>query len=357
MTTPFTLHRGPLNPANRLGLLYRLEAARLPWTGPIWDVHTHIADLESARKFFGVADLFGIQRVWTMTQLEQVDALRAEFGDRLDFIAVPNYDARNDPDTFTTNWLRRIEGFAAKGCRICKFWAAPRGVDFHPDALRLDSPIRIQAMKLARSLGMIFMTHVGDPDTWYATKYRDAHRYGTKREHHQILERVLDQFHDVPWIAAHMAGDPEHLDHLQDLLDRHPNLYVDTSATKWMIRELSKHPDDFRRFCRRNPGRVLFGSDIVVSPTDRSFDLIASRYWALRTFLETRYDGPSPIVDPDLAMVDPTLPPDSTAQIRGADLDPATLAAIYHHAAQQLLLRHPQPRKLDSTVKTPLSMK
>lgn len=331
-----SLNLVPPHAANRLGLLYRHEAAGLPWTGPIWDVHTHISDVPCARRFFEVADLFGVEKVWTMTQLEQVDALRDEFADRIQFIAVPNYAAHNEPDTFTTDWLRRIEGFAQKGCRLCKFWAAPRGIDFHPD-LRLDSPVRREAMDLAKSLGMMFMTHIADPDTWFATHYRDSYRYGTKRQHHDRFERLLDEYHDVPWLAAHMAGDPEHLDHLQRLLDSHPNLHLDTSATKWMVRELSKHPGEFRDFCRRNPGRILFGSDIVASPADCGFDLLASRYWALRILFETDYQGPSPIVDPDLSLVDPALPAESTAILRGAMLDPVTLAGVYTQSAAGLM--------------------
>ena len=326
----------PQSPANRLGLLYRHEATQLPWHGPIWDVHTHLHDLEAARLFFQVADLFGIERVWSMSPLEMVDPITAEFGDRIQFIAVPNYKAFDQPDTFTTDWLARIEAFAAKGSRICKFWAAPRGRDFHP-ALRLEAPIRREGMDLAKSLGMILMTHIADPDTWFASHYQDHHRYGTKAQQYEIFSQWLDEYHDVTWIAAHMAGNPEHLDQLQVLLDRHPNLYLDTAATKWMVRELSKHPEPFRDFARRNPGRVLFGSDIVADEADMSFDLLASRYWALRMFLETDYTGPSPIEDPDLQLVDPTTPPGTTATLRGAQLDPVTLASVYHHAAQTIM--------------------
>jgi len=313
----------------------------LPWSGPIWDVHTHLHDLESARLFFQVADCFGVGRVWTMSPLEQVDALRAQFGDRIQFIAVPNYqDAHRNPETFTTDWLHRIEAFAAKGCRICKFWAAPRGRDFHP-ALRLDSPIRREAMQLARSLGMMFMTHIGDPDTWYASHYRDHRRYGTKREHYERFSRLLGEFHDVPWLAAHMGGHPEHLDQLQALLDRHANLCLDTSATKWMVRELGKQPHAFRDFCRRNKGRILFGSDIVADKANASYDLFASRYWALRMLIETDYQGPSPIEDPDLQLVDPSVPSGTTAMLRGARIDPTTLATVYRRAASRWMRIEP----------------
>lgn len=327
----------PLNDANQLGLNYHLEAGRLPWKGGIIDAHTHIGDLESAEVFFRVGSWFGVTETWSQTRLENVPAIRDAFPGRIEFVAVPNYHAKDDPETFTRDWLRRIERFAELGVRIIKFWAAPRGLDFGGDALRLDSPIRLQAMKLADELGMSFMTHVADPDTWFATHYKDSARYGTKADQYRPLERLLETYSHVPWLAAHMAGHPENLDHIQDLLDRFPNLVVDTSATKWMVRELSKHPAHFADFCRRNPGRVLFGTDIVTNQGNISEDLYASRFWALRTLMETAYDGPSPIVDPDLPLVDPSLPSDSTASLCGAKLEPAVLQNLYLDAAKTFM--------------------
>jgi hypothetical protein len=327
----------PRNDANMLGLSYQDEAARLPYAGPIWDMHNHINSLEAGRRFFEIGRHFHIERAWTMAPLEIVDDLKREFGDRLQFIAVPHFARKDEPGTFTTDWYQRIERFFEKGCRIVKLWSAPRGRDFS-EHLRLDAPARTEAVRIARKLGMMFMVHVADPDTWFATKYADAGKYGTKPQHYEPLERLLDQHGDVPWIAAHMAGDPEHLDHLQSLLDRHPNLHIDTSATKWMVRELSRKPDELRDFCQRNAGRVMFGSDIVANTGD-SFDLYASRWWALRTLFETRHDGPSPIVDPDLNMVDPNVPKAATAWLRGAGFDDAMLKMVYHDAAEKLLTR------------------
>lgn len=346
------------HPANRLDLDYRKEAQRLPYRGPIVDVHTHLGGVEPTRRWFEAADLYGVQRVWSMTQLEEVDAMREAFGDRVRFIAVPNYPMKDEPGTFTTDWLRRLEAFAEKGVRIAKFWAAPRGLDFGEGLDWIDSESRRESMDLARSLGMAFMTHIADPDTWFATKYADAARYGTKASHHEALRRALDRYGDVTWIAAHLAGSPEDLDAVQRLLDEHANLHLDCSATKWMVRELSRHPDQFSDFIRHNRGRVMFGSDSVASLENMrdtaeatrpandgrpgvggggGFDLYASRFWALRTLIETRYDGPSPIVDPDLPMIDPTTPADATTHLAGAGLNGEDLAWLYHRTAEAVL--------------------
>ena len=337
----------PLSDANRLGLDYRAEAAALPYRGPILDVHSHINEADSAAVYLQAADVYGIIKTWTMTQLEEVDAVRERHPGRFEFIAVLNHEARDVPGTFTTDWYRRLEGFAEKGVKIAKFWAAPRGLDMSDELGWIDAPHRRVGMDLARDAGMMFMTHVGDPDTWFSAKYSDASRYGTKDDHYQAFRRVLDDYHDVTWIAAHMGGSPESLGRVQRLLDDYPRLYLDTSATKWMVREVSKHPEEVADFLRRNAGRIMFGSDIVTNRENMNsawgdgqggFDLYASRYWALRTLWETQYVGESPIVDPDLHMVDPTLPERSVAMMHGLGLDDATLRALYHDTAAELLM-------------------
>ncbi len=343
--TPTTLNQKPINDANRLGLDYKAEAKRLAYTGPIIDIHTHIGTPDAARLYSQIADLFGIVKTVSMTKLENLDAVTQAMGDhnrkgsdRIEFIAVPNYEAAQEPGTFTTDWLVRMEKFRRKGCRIIKFWAAPRGRDLHNEAFHMDSPTRKESIKLAYDLGYrMFMTHIGDPDTWFATKYTDTQKYGTKAEQFKPLEDLLDEYHDVTWIGAHMGGSPEDLDFVQGILDRHPNYVLDTSAAKWQVRELSKHPNRFRAFCEHNPGRVLFGTDIVANNSNLDFDLYASRYWSLRTLIETSYAGQSPIVDPDLNMVDPSLDEKSTAELRGAGIQGETLKAVYNDAAAKVL--------------------
>lgn len=351
-----------MTPANRLGLDYEAEAARFKrFDRPIIDVHTHINGTDAAALYKRVAELYGIGLTYSMSQLEQVESLRELFGSAIRFIAVPNYFDEDRAYHHGPGHIKRIEQFADLGVRIAKFWAAPRGIDMgrevgRPELLTLDAPHRIEAMHAAAERGMMFMVHVADPDTWFATKYADASIYGEKRDHYERLEAVLEQF-PQPWIAAHMGGWPEDLDFLDGLLSRHDHLYLDASATKWMVRELSHQPrEKLTAFLRRWKGRIMFGSDTVtldehLQPSDdereamrkasspaEAFDLYASRYWALRTMYETDYDGESPIADPDLAMVEPDRYTDMDApRLRGLNLDDDLLSSIYHGAATELL--------------------
>jgi predicted TIM-barrel fold metal-dependent hydrolase len=171
------------------------------------------------------------------------------------------------------------------------------------------------------------MVHVADPDVWFTGKYADPAKFGTKPEQYVGLERMLQMFPELTWIGAHMGGDPEHADHLQDLLERFPNFYLDTSATKWQVREVSAHRDAIRNLICKFPSRFLFGSDLVT----RHFlvrDHYVSRYWCQRTLWESRWEGLSPIADPDA-------PP--SPRLRGLGLPPEVLRQVYYDNAVSLL--------------------
>lgn len=350
-------------PANRFVLDYREEANRLgPPPSPIIDIHSHIGGNSASGIYREVQRLFGVRLTYSMTQIGQAAAVRENMGDAIRFIAVPSW---GDPDKSRVHrggYLEAIERFRREfGARILKIWSSPRLRELIPDGAtdlwEVDSPWRVKACELGERLGMMYMIHIGDPDTWFAAKYTDPVKYGTKRSQYESFERMLDRF-TSPWIAAHMGGWPEDLSFLDGMLSRHDNLYLDTSATKWMIRELSKHPrDEFAAFLYKWSGRVLFGSDVVVtddhlqpakattspmadlaSSPESAFELYASRYFALRTFFETDYEGESPISDPDLAMVDPgKYNAMSAPRLVGQHLPPAVLRVLYSGAAETLI--------------------
>jgi predicted TIM-barrel fold metal-dependent hydrolase len=227
------------------------------------------------------------------------------------------------------DWLQRLEAFYNLGSRLLKFHMAPGTMAARQ--YRLDSPELRPLFREIAARKMAIMTHVGDPDTWYAGKYADAAKWGTRQEHYQMWESVLAEHRDIPWVGAHMGGTPENLGRLQRLLDTYPNLMLDNSATRWMVREISNHRDDARDFVIRNENRILFGSD-QVSGNDRGFDFLASRFWAHRKLWETAAIVRSPIFDPDL-------PEDRQPMLRGLALPDQTLQKIYHDNATRFLNR------------------
>jgi hypothetical protein len=259
-----------------------------------------------------------------MTPLEEVLGLQRDFAGRIQFIVVPSWQNPTIDD-----WLRRLEMFYNLGSRIIKFHMAPGTIQRW--GLRLDSPALRPVIREAAARGMILMSHVGDPDTWYNGKYADAAKWGTREDHYAMWEGALEEYKDHPWVGAHMGGNPENLPRLQRLLDKFPNLYLDNSATRWMVREISAHRDAAREFIIRNADRILFGTD-QVSGDDRGFDFLASRFWVHRKLWETAYTGPSPIFDPDL-------PEENQPILRGLALPDDVIQKLYHDNTVKLLER------------------
>jgi predicted TIM-barrel fold metal-dependent hydrolase len=314
---------------------------------PILDIHAHVlrtrpndpptgpppmsgpgATTTQVELMLDVAREFSILRTWSMCPPEDIPPLREKLGDRIAFNGMINKAKLDEPDDEV---FRRLDQFLENGVDMIKFWSAPRGRD---RGLFVDAPWRIEAAKRARAAGVrIVMVHVGDPDVWFRNQYADTAKFGTKSEQYTGLERMMDLFPDLTWIGAHMGGDPEHPDHLQALLERYPNYFIDTSATKWQVREVSPRRDAIRALLCRFPDRFLFGSDLVTRE-NLAREHYVSRYWCQRILWETAWEGRSPIADPDYQS-EPGGP--ATPPLHGLRLPGAVLAKIYHFNARRLL--------------------
>ncbi|MFO0830911.1 MAG: amidohydrolase family protein [Phycisphaerales bacterium] len=373
----------PARPENRFGLDYARAAGLLPPPPtPIVDIHTHLNGPRALAIYRRVAAMYGVTRALTMVRLAECGIVRAALGDSVHFIAFPDFRSPDRRRAFTEGFLADIQAFHDQfGSRMIKLWNAPRVYEMFPGPegralVAIDGEWRVRQVELARSLKMGVMVHLTDPDTWFATKYADTGVYPPKRGQYQGLERLLDRFSDVPFLGAHMGGYAEDLDFLDGLLTRHPNYHIDTSATKWVVRELSRHPRSrVVEFFDKWKHRICFGSDIVttdehLAPTpatpapaapapgfnagapavarhpmadlaeseETAFDLYASRYFALRMMFDTAYDGESPIADPDLRMVDPSIKdPLAAPRLQGLSLPEPLRRELYHGAATRLL--------------------
>jgi predicted TIM-barrel fold metal-dependent hydrolase len=309
---------------------------------PLIDIHSHVTQtrppdnpdipgagwsLDQAEIMLHTAQEFGITRTYSMCRPDDIPPLRQRFGSRLGF----NGSIHKKPDEPDEAAYRLLDRFLELGVEIIKFWAAPRGRE---RGLFLDAPWRIEAARRARAAGVrVVMCHVADPDAWFRTAYADTAKYGTKSEQYTPLVRLLEEFPDLIWIGAHLGGDPEHADHLEELLQRYPHLYFDTSATKWQVREVSAHAESIRSLVSRHPGRFLFGSDLVTRhglPPEH----YASRYWCQRTLWESDWRGPSPISDPDYT---PAEGEPATPLLQGLALPNDVLTQVYGENARRIL--------------------
>lgn len=293
------------------------------YDGPIVDMHTHANDVNTGAPLFEAARLYGIRRLATIAPLEAGADLQRRFSEAA---VVPwlRWDGVDDAARFAAENVRIVQEAAAAGAPMIKLWFAPRFFDRYDvrmDDARLDA---VFAEIGRHKLGVI--VHIADPDLWFERVYTDVARYGTKASQYVQLENRLQAHRDIPVLVAHMGGNPEHLDEVERLLDRHPNMYIDTSATRWIVRELGKQPETARRFFKRNKERILFGTDQVATKEPEQYRY-TSRYWIHSLFWETDVVVPLAIDDPDS---------DGEPLLRGIDLPAEVLPWIYHRNAERV---------------------
>jgi hypothetical protein len=297
------------------------------YAGPIIDAHTHFDAVDDARLLFHVAADFGVRVICGVSRPASIEALRREFGDAYRPIVRIDHSLIGDPARFGRENVRAIREARARGAVAAKFWYSPRFVaETH---FRFDNPALRPIFETLVELGMAALVHTADPDCWFAQQYADAARYGTKAEHYEALEHTLAQFPALRVQGAHFGGDPEHLDHIGRRLDRYRNYFIDSSATKWMARELSIRPAESRAFVIKWADRIVFGSDLVAFAEARPPDY-ASRYWVQRWLWEGEGVRRSPLPDPCATGRE-------GPQVHGLALPDDVLDRLYRGTAQRLL--------------------
>jgi Amidohydrolase len=310
------------------------------WAGPIVDAHMHAKDVESMRAYWAIAELYGITHAVAIADLDVSRDLRREFGERV-FPAVWGLRPRkldlSDWSKFRLEREQLLEDIAAGGFKIVKLWFTPRFHEMHQ--LRMDDPRLDFFFDRIQRLGLSLLVHVADPDYWFAHRI-DVKVHGSKMDQYPQLIKRLERYPDVVFQAAHFGGHPEDLDHLHELLERHANLYLDSSATKWVAREFSVQDKRARDFLIARSDRVLFGTDLVADPDrekEGKREHYATRFYVHRYMWEQAGQFDSPIEDEDSPE-----PP----RFRGLDLPSDVLAKFYWENAARLHgLRAPHSAK------------
>lgn len=91
--------------------------------------------------------------------------------------------------------------------------------------------------------------------------------------------RVLKDFPDVTFIAAHYGKFAPEVEKFQRFLDEFSNLYFDVSmggGVKRYTKQITLEPDRFRDFIIKNQNRVMWGTDIILS-RDKTGDFLHRR--------------------------------------------------------------------------------
>lgn len=142
--------------------------------------------------------------------------------------------------------------------------------------LRVDDPRLDPAFEAAGRLGLPVLIHSGDPQAFFRPATRDNERYDELSAHPgwsfhgpewPSWEEVFAQYEarvarhpNTRFLGAHFGNAPEEPDRVARMLERYPNLYLDTGAR---IPEIGRHDAArMRALFVRHRERILFGTDI-----------------------------------------------------------------------------------------------
>ena len=302
-----------------------LDPPRRKTACPIIDAHLHFGSVEDTGLLVDVARRYGLTRLLGIVKTrDQALILRRRYGDLLGFLIRPTYELIGEPTTFREYAVELLNRSADEGLVGVKFWFKPPFLA--SSGVTLDDPRMAPIWETMDRRRLVGLAHIADPDAWFVEKYGDVEKYGTKLDQYTQLTNVLERYPDVSIIGAHFGGNPEDLEFLAGLLTRYPNFHIDTSATKWVARELSAKPREARDFVVRFADKIIFGTDLVVSEKAEP-DYYASRFWVQQMLWEGCAVLPSPIPDPD----HPAVP-----IVHGLCLEPDVLERIYHKNAERV---------------------
>jgi len=302
------------------------------YTGPIFDAHTHIGSIENTSKMIAIEDDYNvIKQVAIVHDEEGFQQAKEQYPGRFVYA---KYLSLSDIAQYNVEpVLDEISKLLDQGYSIAKSWFGPRWRDFIknvPRDFRINHPKLDPIYEALEDSDIPLLIHISDPDTYYASQYRDSEKYGLKDDHLQELEDVLSRHNKLRVQVPHLGAQPE-IHRLPDLsrwMDAYPNLVLDTASSRWMARELSKDPKKAREFMLTYSDRVLFGTDIFGGRGER--DYFSGRYLAQRILWETsERDTPLPIPDADTVNTGGTF-------INGLDLPLDVLRKLYWENANRI---------------------
>ena len=307
---------------------------RAPWkyTGPIFDAHTHIGTIENISKMIAIEDDYGVSKqIGIVHDEEGFRQAKEQYPGR--FVYAKYLSLRDIAQYNVKPVLDEISKLLDQGYSIAKTWFGPRWRDYIenvPKDFRINHPKLEPVFESLETLDIPLIIHIGDPDTYYASQYRDSQKYGLKEDHLQELEDVLFRHRKLRVQIPHLGAQPEihRLPNLSRWLDEFPNTVLDTASSRWMARELSKDTKKAREFIIKYSDRVLFGTDISAGKGERDF--FSGRYIAQRILWETsEQNTPLPIPDADTEATGGTF-------INGLDLPLDVLRKLYWENANRI---------------------
>lgn len=322
------------------------------------DVHVHTSPAATQRLVRlmdqrGVDVSVNLSGGWPGAGLEQSLEAATKTNGRVIVFANPPLSllARGVDGAQLAQELEAAHSLGARGVKIFKSLGLSI-TDASGQLLAVDDPRLDPLFEKAGELGMPVAIHTGDPIAFWREPNEDNERidelgahpgwsyYGKLVPSWELLfaayERRVARHPRTKFIGVHFGNAPELPERVAAMLDKYPNLFVDTAAR---VPELGrKDPAAMRELFLKHQDRILFGTDLGVGeaendlmlgstgrepPTPADADRFFSATWRYFESRDVGFPHPTPI--------------QGRWTISGLGLPPEVLRKLYAGNADTLL--------------------
>ncbi|WP_455381568.1 amidohydrolase family protein [Salinispira pacifica] len=255
---------------------------------PVIDAHSHLkrpndpAELVERMDQFGIRLIVDLDGFWDGSLEEELRRYPERYPDRFRVFCRVNVEPIDD-EGFGKRAREYVLACHRKGAAGIKF-SKSLGLkirDRYGNFIRPDDDRLRPIWEAAAEVGIPVTIHIADPPAFFDPIDPTNERYEELAEHphwsyhtrgcpgfHELLEcqhRLLERNPDTTFIVAHVGSYAENLRAVGAMLDRYPNMYVDTAER---ISELGRQPYSAREFIIKYQDRVIYGTDLLPNATN-----------------------------------------------------------------------------------------
>lgn len=256
---------------------------------PVIDVHQHVDDATGIgdrvppERLIQIMDATNVKKIVILTgmwgdKLQKVfDELVKPYPDRFMVFTQIDFSKIDDPN-FSEEMVDQLDDGVARGARGLK-QLKDLGLEDRDKSGKLiavDDPRLDPIWEECGRLGIPVAIHTTDPEAFFTPLDGNNERYDelienpswsfygkglpTKQEILAQRDHMFAKHPHTKFIALHMANWPENLDYVANLLDAHPNVFVEFGARE---AELGREPRRAREFFIKYQDRIMFGADFT----------------------------------------------------------------------------------------------
>lgn len=339
------------------------------------DVHTHISP-EGVERALEIMQMWGIDGMVNLSGMTpgpphhaletQLAAARASGGRIAVFanagfmraLRMANMGLREDYGQAMAEELALSKQLGAIGLKIPKGLGLGYPTHDLKKPLPVDDPGLDPLFEKAGELDMPVAIHTGDPKAFWLPADAKNERWDELQAHpdwsfhsqpvpsweelYAAFERRVARHPKTTFIGVHFGNDPEDPDRVAQMLDKYPNLYIDTAAR---VPEVGRQDaGKMRRFYEKYQDRILFGTDLGVAaeqdgmmygsngakpPTLQDEARFFTSTWRYFETRDRQFESPTPI--------------QGRWKIDGVGLPDSILRKIYFDNAVKVLKWRPPP--------------